>query len=187
MEATITTHQKNVSTFIHLSTFSKWFFPFGNFIAPLVLWSAQKRSSSFIDKNGRGAINFQLSILLYMIAIAVISLPFIIYQALKIESANGHFYLDHHLHTSGDVESISSLLIVLIVSGTLLVGLGLFEIINVVSAALKASKGETYRYPLTINFISEKSIIKNTTDPEGDGSQSATDQEVQFNTTTNEA
>jgi len=37
----MTSHQKNLSTFIHLSTFSKWIFPFGNFIAPLILWSAQ--------------------------------------------------------------------------------------------------------------------------------------------------
>lgn len=185
MEATITTHQKNVSTFIHLSTFSKWFFPFGNFIAPLVLWSAQKRKSAFIDKNGRGAINFQLSILLYMIGIAVISIPFIVYQALKIESTNGHFYLDHHLHTNGDVEGLSSMLIVLIISGTLLVGLGLFEIVNVISAALKAAKGETYRYPLTINFISESTIAEETNSEE-DEPQATESEEVQFNTPADE-
>ena len=160
MDTTITTHQKNVSTFIHLSTFSKWFFPFGNFIAPLVLWSAQKRKSAFIDTNGRNAINFQLSILLYMIAIAVISIPFIIYQALKIESTGANFHFGDHFNSFGDIESLGSLLIVVIVTGTLLVGLALFEIITVVSAALKASKGESYLYPLAINFISQSIVTE---------------------------
>lgn len=182
MDTTITTHQKNVSTFIHLSTFSKWFFPFGNFIAPLILWSAQKRKSAFIDTNGRSAINFQLSILLYMIAIAVMSIPFIIYQALKIESTNANFhFFDNHFHSNGDIESLSTLFIVMIVAGTLIVGLALFEIINVVSAALKASNGESYRYPLTINFISESTIIEEAQD-------SDTPNEVEpFNTPTDEA
>ncbi|MFT5751556.1 MAG: putative Tic20 family protein [Flavobacteriales bacterium] len=165
MDTTITTHQKNVSTFIHLSTFSKWFFPFGNFIAPLILWSAQKRKSPFIDTNGRNAINFQLSILLYMIAIAVISIPFIIYQAFKVERTNANFSFENHFHTNGDIESLSTLFIVMIVVGTLLVGLALFEIINVVSAALKASNGESYRYPLSINFISESTITEETQEP----------------------
>ena len=162
MDTTINTHQKNVSTFIHLSTFSKWFFPFGNFIAPLVLWSAQKRKSAFVDTHGRGAINFQLSMLLYTIAIAVISIPFLVYQALKLENTNSNFHWDSHFNSMGNVEGLSALLIIAIVTGTILVGLALFEIINVVSAALKASKGETYRYPLTINFIS-KSIITDET------------------------
>ncbi len=76
METTVPTSQKNIGAFIHLSTFSKYLFPFGNFIAPLIIWSAQRRDSTFIDAHGRNAINFQLSMLLYLIAIAVVSLPF---------------------------------------------------------------------------------------------------------------
>ena len=86
MDTTIATHHKNVSTFIHLSTFCKWIFPFGNFIAPLILWSTQSKRSRFIDNHGRNAINFQLSMLLYLISIAVITIPFIIYQAFQFRS-----------------------------------------------------------------------------------------------------
>ncbi len=153
METTITNHQKNVSTFIHLSTFSKWFFPFGNFIAPLVLWSAQKSKSAYIDKNGREAINFQLSMLLYLIIIAVVTIPFVVYQAIKYSGSDTHIYWSDHFHANGDAAGLSALLIALIVSGTLAVGLTLFEIVTVISAAIKASKGETYNYPLTIRFI----------------------------------
>lgn len=178
MDTTINTHQKNVSTFIHLSTFSKWFIPFGNFIAPLILWSAQKRKSAFVDTHGRGALNFQLSMLLYMVAIAVITIPFIVYQVLKLESTNSNFYWDSHFHSTGNVEGVSTLLIILIVVGTILIGLALFEIINVVTAAIKASKGESYRYPLTINFISKSIITEETTTAE-----ETTNEENPMNTT----
>ncbi|MBE15133.1 MAG: hypothetical protein CL867_02715 [Cytophagaceae bacterium] len=157
MEATITNHQKNVSTFIHLSTFSKWFFPFGNFIAPLVLWSAQKSKSAYIDKNSREAINFQLSMLLYLIIIAVITIPFVVYQAIKYDGST-HIYWSDHLHANGDASGLSGLLIALIVSGTLAIGLTLFEIVTVISAAIKASKGESYSYPLTIRFITDNAV-----------------------------
>ena len=60
----MTNHQKNIATFIHLSTFSRFIFPFGNFIGPIILWVANKDKSDFIDHHGKQAINFQISILL---------------------------------------------------------------------------------------------------------------------------
>ncbi len=153
METAITTHQKNLGTFIHLSTFAKWFFPFGNFIAPLILWSVQKNKSGFVDKNGREAINFQLSTLLYTIALVVISIPFFVWQVFKLEGSDAELFFNGHLQSNGDVASLSTLLIIAIVVGILILGLALFEIINVVSAAIKASKGEDFSYPLSINFI----------------------------------
>lgn len=153
MESTITTHQKNLGTFIHLSTFAKWFFPFGNFIAPLVLWSSQKNKTTFVDKNGCEAINFQLSTLLYTIALVIISIPFFVWQAIKLEGTDAHLYINDGIHSNGDVASLSTILIIAIVVGTLALGIALFEIINVVTAAIKASKGEDFKYPLTINFI----------------------------------
>jgi uncharacterized protein len=58
------THQKNIATFIHLSTFSRFIIPLGNFIGPVILWIANKEKSEFIDNHGKQAINFQLSVLL---------------------------------------------------------------------------------------------------------------------------
>ena len=155
MDTTIATHHKNVSTFIHLSTFCKWIFPFGNFIAPLILWSTQSKRSRFIDNHGRNAINFQLSMLLYLISIAVITIPFIIYQAFQLEGTNSHFYFNPEPHINGDLNQLSTLIIVLLIAGTIAVGLFILEIIAVISAAIQASEGKTYKYPLTIPFIKE--------------------------------
>ncbi len=164
MESTVTNHQKNLGTFIHLSTFAKWFFPFGNFIAPLILWSAQKNNSAFVDKNGREAINFQLSTLLYTIALVVVSIPFFVWQALKLEGSDAELYFNGHIHSNGDVASLSTILIIAIIVGTIALGIALFEIINVVSAAIKASKGEEFSYPFTINFIKSTIEEKEDTD-----------------------
>ena len=164
MDSTVTNHQKNLGTFIHLSTFAKWFFPFGNFIAPLILWSAQKNTSKFVDKNGREAINFQLSTLLYTIVLIIISIPFFVWQALKLEGSDAALTFNGHIHSNGDVASLGAVLIIAIIVGTLALGIALFEIINVVSAAIKASKGEEFTYPLSINFIKTTIEEKEDTD-----------------------
>ena len=73
-------HHKNLATFIHLSTFSRFIIPFGNFIGPIILWAANKEKSEFIDQHGKQAINFQISVLLYAIIIGTISVPFFIFK-----------------------------------------------------------------------------------------------------------
>mgnify|MGYP001017559287 CR=1 FL=1 len=45
----INQNDKNYSSLTHLSSFAGWIFPFGNIIAPLILWSAKKEESNFID------------------------------------------------------------------------------------------------------------------------------------------
>ncbi|MFT6731707.1 MAG: putative Tic20 family protein, partial [Glaciecola sp.] len=75
-----TNHQKNIATFIHLSTFSRFIIPLGNFIGPIVLWIMNKDKSDFIDTHGKQAINFQMSILLYAIIIGTLTIPFFIFK-----------------------------------------------------------------------------------------------------------
>ena len=77
-------HQKNIATFIHLSTFSRFFFPFGNLIGPIVLWVINKDRSAFIDNHGKQIINFQISILLYTIIIGTLSIPFLFLKSLML-------------------------------------------------------------------------------------------------------
>ena len=75
MTDTISKHEKNLSAILHASTFSKFFIPFGNFIVPLILWTANKNEYKYVDYNGKQALNFQLSLLLYSILIGIISIP----------------------------------------------------------------------------------------------------------------
>ena len=163
MEASIPTHQKNVGTFIHLSTFSKYFFPFGNFIAPLILWSAQKRDSAFIDEHGRGAINFQLSLFLYLISLVVISIPFFVFFAISAGNGSESLIKYGYINDPTDFADLSGFLITGIIVGVIALGIFVLEIISVISAAVTASKGELYRYPFTINFIKKSEALVTST------------------------
>ena len=66
MEILTTKPDRTVASLIHISTFSKYLLPFGNFILPLILWSA-KKNDPFVNEHGKQALNFQISIFLYFV------------------------------------------------------------------------------------------------------------------------
>ncbi|NER15715.1 DUF4870 domain-containing protein [Spongiivirga citrea] len=153
MESSVNQHQQNLSAIIHLSTFSKYFIPFGNFILPLVLWSSNKKDSAFVDANGKNAINFQISLLLYSIALGIISVPLFfhfsmdIFNVFDLAEHNTHeFKIDNWRDVRGNFLLI---LVILLFS----LGLFLLDIFSTVMATIKANKGEVYNYRFAINFI----------------------------------
>jgi uncharacterized Tic20 family protein len=58
----------------HAGGFAGLAVPFGNVLAPLVVWLAKKDESRFVDENGVRALNFQLtwSIILLVTALSVL-------------------------------------------------------------------------------------------------------------------
>ena len=121
----ITQNDKNYSSITHLSGFAGWFFPFGNIIAPLVLWSAKKNESTYIDAHGKAAVNFQLSIILYCVLLTILFVPIAIFTL--------------------------GLGIIAIVIG--IIPAIILKFILIISASIKANNGEHYNYPFTIEFI----------------------------------
>ncbi|WP_457617650.1 DUF4870 domain-containing protein [Lutibacter sp.] len=121
----ITQNDKNYSSITHLSSFSGWFLPFGNIIVPLVLWSAKKNESSYINIHGKSAVNFQLSILLYGFLLALLFVPIVIFTL--------------------------GLGLIAIIIG--IIPAILLKIVLIIIASMKASNGEFYKYPFTIEFI----------------------------------
>jgi uncharacterized Tic20 family protein len=107
--------ERNWSMLCHLSAFAGFFFPFGGIIGPLICWLTRKDESEWINENGKASLNFQLSVLLYMVL--VLPLCFII------------------------------------VGIPLLMALILLKMICIIIASVKASKGEEFRYPLSIPFF----------------------------------
>lgn len=121
----ITQNDKNYSSITHLSSFAGWVFPFGNVIAPLILWSAKKNESVYIDTHGKAAINFQLSLMLYCFLLALIIIPLTIF-------------------------TLGLGLIAIILS---IIPVFILIIATIISASIKATNGEYYQYPFTIEFI----------------------------------
>jgi uncharacterized Tic20 family protein len=49
----------------HLSTFAGYFVPVGNILGPLVVWLIKKDQYALVDDQGKEALNFQISVLIY--------------------------------------------------------------------------------------------------------------------------
>ncbi len=143
-------HQKNIATFIHLSTFSRFIIPFGNFIGPIILWIANKEKSEFIDTHGKQAINFQISILLYALVLGTLTIPFFIFKIFNgIDFIDFHGFNDFHIN----IGKPSPLLYIGGGLGALAIIGFILELVFIINASLKARDGELYKYPLTINFL----------------------------------
>lgn len=143
-------HQKNIATFIHLSTFSRFIIPFGNFLGPIILWVTNKEKSEFIDKHGKQAINFQMSILLYTVIIGTLTIPFFIFKIFNgIDFIDFNGFHDFHIN----IGKPSPLLYIGGGLGFLAIIGFILELAFIVIASLKARDGEAYNYPLTINFL----------------------------------
>lgn len=107
--------ERNWAMLCHLSAFAGFFFPFGGIIGPLICWLSRKDDSHWIDWNGKASLNFQISLLLYM----VLSIP----------------------------------LVIIVVGIPILIFLGFLKVICIIIGSIKASKGEEFKYPLSIPFI----------------------------------
>ena len=148
-----TTNNKNLATFIHLSTLSQYCIPFGNYIFPILIWSTNKDKSEFIDFNGKQVLNFQLSVFLYTLVLALIAIPIFIAtvcSSLPLNALlNEHHFMENHLN----IENISGIVIVAIIAVFMFIGLKVAEFFLIIYASLKTANGERYKYPLTIPFL----------------------------------
>ena len=59
--------ERNWAMLCHLSAFAGFFFPFGGIIGPLICWLTRRDESSWVNINGKASLNFQLSMLLYIV------------------------------------------------------------------------------------------------------------------------
>lgn len=62
---------------VHLSTLLGGLFPFSNIFVPLIIWQVKKNEMPSLEKHAKSAINFQISMLIYLIISAVLALVFI--------------------------------------------------------------------------------------------------------------
>lgn len=100
--------------------------PFGNILGPLVVWLLKKDEYALVDQQGKEALNFQISLMVYSVVAIVAAV----------------------------VCAITVILIPLaIVLGILLGIIFLVNLIVIIVAAIKTSNGEPFTYPFTIRFI----------------------------------
>ncbi|WP_242607249.1 DUF4870 domain-containing protein [Flavobacterium sp. MEB061] len=148
-----TTSEKNTATFTHLSTLSQYIIPFGNYIFPILIWTSYKDKSEFVNHHGKQALNFQLSLLLYTLILALIAIPIFIIvflQNLPMEAVfNDEDFVIRNFNFQGNIGLLT-------IGATAVVLFGLLKVVEfflVIYASIKTSNGEYYKYPLTIPFI----------------------------------
>ena len=138
-------NNENTNAFlIHISAFAGYLFPFGSIITPLVLWQTLKTRSLFLDEHGKEAVNFNISFGIYIFILSASFFSFIfgnvfdIFNGVDIDFGGNHGY--GGLFGFIGVASLATVIT-------------LIKIALIIIAAMKANKGEDYKYPFTIKFI----------------------------------
>jgi len=147
------TNEKNTATFLHLSALTQYVFPFGNYIFPIIIWSAKKNESEFVDNNGKQVLNFQLSIFLYSMILCLIAIPIFIYAIFKNIPFERIIHQDDFLIKNLSAGNITGITILGLLAVMLFLFIKVIEFVLIIYAAVKSSNGETYKYPLSIPFF----------------------------------
>lgn len=148
-----TSTERNTATFTHLSALSQYIIPFGNYIFPILIWTSGKDKSEFVNHHGKETLNFQLSLLLYSLVLAIIAIPILVLTIFK--NIPFQKLIHHHDFVFNDFTFGDNIGIITIglVSVFIFFGLKIAEFFLIINASIKASNGEKYKYPLTIPFI----------------------------------
>lgn len=147
-----TVTEKNTATLVHLSTLTQYFIPLGNYFFPIIIWAFRKDKSEFVDYNGKQTLNFQLSMLLYSLLLAVIAIPsflFALFNTITFDQLEAGNFEFEQLFSGNDSGLLTVAATALVVFCTLKV----VEFFLIIYAAVKAGNGENYRYPMSISFL----------------------------------
>jgi len=117
--------QNQWGLFAHLSQLLGFVIPFAGIAAPLIIWQIKKDEFPALDAHGKMIINWAISSIIYGLII-LFSMLFTVF-------------------------SISSAGIIIGVLG--IFGLFVMSVAFPIIGGVKASKGELWEYPLTINFL----------------------------------
>jgi len=108
-QASVSKDATNMAMLCHLLAI------FTGFLGPLIIWLIKKDDAPFVDHHGKEALNFQLTVLIAMLASGLLSFVCIGFLLMSV--------------------------------------VWIVDLIFCIIAAVKTSRGEEYRYPLTIRFI----------------------------------
>ena len=142
-------NNQNTNAFlIHISAFAGFMFPFGNIITPLIAWQTLKDRSTFLDEQGKEAVNFNISYTLYVFLLTILFIPFA-FGALFNNHRNHLNWNNLNIDLDFGFDNFYSFLGFGSIAGIIyIIGIAL-----VIIASIKAKNGEDYKYPFTIKFV----------------------------------
>ncbi len=129
--------QRNWGMFCHLAALAVFVpvIPFGNIVRPLVIWLWKRHEIPGVNEQGKAALNFHLSVTIYLLVIGLLfALPLLlcslIFPPLLLLAIPAWIFM-----------AVCASAIVIT------------EVVLTIVAALRASDGNHYRYPFTLNLI----------------------------------
>ena len=143
----------NTATLIHLSTLTQYFIPFGNFIFPIIIWTTNKDKSEYVDRQGKQTINFQLSLFLYTMLLALIAVPTFLLAFFKDSNFTGLLNGEDFIFNNFIWGNHIGLLTLGILCVVLFAFMKIAEFFLIIHASVKTSNGDDFKYPMTISFI----------------------------------
>ena len=83
MEITPSKNERTWAMLSHFSALCMFIFPFGNILAPLIIWLIKKEEMSFVEDQAKEVLNFQISMTIYLLISGIlcfilIGIPFVI-------------------------------------------------------------------------------------------------------------
>ena len=147
------TSKNSTAAIINLSTLSQYFIPFGNFIFPIIIWSTNKDKSDYVNEQGKETINFQLSLFLYSLVLAMIAIPTLLIILFKNINFSAITDWDNIVFEDFNFENNGGLLTVAILAIVAFGFLKIAEFFLIIYASVKTSNGEPFKYPFNIRFL----------------------------------
>jgi uncharacterized Tic20 family protein len=122
--------ERQYALFLHLSALAGFLTGgLGFVLGPLIMWLIKKDDSPFVDRHGRAAVDFWISVLIYVVG------AFVLFMVVAVATLG-----------------IGVLLLIplLFVGG---IALFVLALLLPILAGLKAQRGEEHRYPLSFRFL----------------------------------
>lgn len=116
------------ATLIHLSGLA-WILGIPGLFGVLVFWLLRRERSSFVDRHGKAALNFQISLLIYG---TIVVAAYIMGIVLMIFVIGFLFFIPCFLA---------------------MLGLMILQLITAIQGSVQANRGEEYEYPLSLTFV----------------------------------
>lgn len=121
------------SMLVHLAALSVFIFTPGLVLGPLLVWQIKKNDLPEIDRHGKEAVNFQLTVVIINIILVLV----------LFGSIGFSFFWRSPIYFFGPGIGLAFIIWCF----------NLIAIILAVVAGLRANNGEFYRYPFAIRFI----------------------------------
>lgn len=113
----------------HLTALVGIFVPFGNIVAPLIVWLVKRDQSAFVDRHARESLNFNITTSIYAVGLTLIAV------------------------VCGFLSFLCVTIPIAILAGVGAVVVSLAWIVYTIIGGVRAGRGDEMVFPMNIRFV----------------------------------